>query len=169
MSLDCDAFYQRIGLVEDRGWHRHRLGRLPWCRYSIHARISPVCDPPRSFSAFFLILRLSNSWSARHSDITSARAAIAKARGVPINHKLVESELSDILLSIEEENSPTSNAGHGAGWLDCFKGFRKGSSRVGYRTLLGMSLQSLQQLTGANYLCVISFGALRSVPSHANS
>ncbi|KAI6128113.1 general substrate transporter [Pisolithus croceorrhizus] len=33
------------------------------------------------------------------------------------------------------------------GWLDCFK--PKG--KILYRTLLGMSLQSLQQLTGANY------------------
>lgn len=34
-----------------------------------------------------------------------------------------------------------------AGWLDCFRPERK----TLYRTLLGMSLQSLQQLTGANY------------------
>lgn len=43
---------------------------------------------------------------------------------------------------------------HSPRWIDCFVGFRKGSSRVGYRTLLGMSLQTLQQLTGANYLYV---------------
>lgn len=34
-----------------------------------------------------------------------------------------------------------------AGWIDCFKPRHK----TLYRTLLGMSLQSLQQLTGANY------------------
>ena len=34
-----------------------------------------------------------------------------------------------------------------AGWVDCFKP----ANKTLYRTLLGMSLQSLQQLTGANY------------------
>lgn len=34
-----------------------------------------------------------------------------------------------------------------SGWIDCFR--RK--DKTLYRTLLGMSLQSLQQLTGANY------------------
>jgi SP family sugar:H+ symporter-like MFS transporter len=34
-----------------------------------------------------------------------------------------------------------------AGWIDCFSPKRK----TLYRTLLGMSLQTLQQLTGANY------------------
>lgn len=42
-------------------------------------------------------------------------------------------------------------------WLVCFVGFKRGSIMTGYRTLLGMSLQSLQQLTGANYLSVFFF------------
>lgn len=34
-----------------------------------------------------------------------------------------------------------------AGWIDCFRP----ANKTLYRTLLGMSLQSLQQLTGVNY------------------
>lgn len=41
---------------------------------------------------------------------------------------------------------------HPPTWMECFVGYKKGTSRTGYRTLLGMALQTLQQLTGANYL-----------------
>jgi len=46
-----------------------------------------------------------------------------------------------------------------AGWLDCFKVERK----TLYRTLLGMSLQSLQQLTGANYFFYYGATVFQSV------
>lgn len=39
-----------------------------------------------------------------------------------------------------------------AGWLDCFKPQRMSL----YRTLLGMTLQMFQQLTGANYFFYVS-------------
>ena len=84
--------------------------------------------------------------------------------------------MAEIERSIERERMIHEKGGDG--WLDCFRGFRKDRTRalegekaraavvngtgatemetdggmVGYRTLLGMSLQSLQQLTGANYL-----------------
>lgn len=44
-----------------------------------------------------------------------------------------------------------------AGWLDCFKPQHK----TLYRTLLGMTLQALQQLTGANYFFYVSSDFVR--------
>ncbi|EJC99120.1 general substrate transporter [Fomitiporia mediterranea MF3/22] len=107
-------------------------------------------------------------WSTRHGNTEAARAAIAKVRALPLDHPIVTNELDEILDSIEIEQGidkarlasgdiPAKSELKGEnphwtkGWIDCFKGFRAGSSRIGYRTLLGMSLQSLQQLTGANY------------------
>lgn len=49
--------------------------------------------------------------------------------------------------AIDYENQ----VGH-AGWLDCFKPRNK----TLYRTLLGMTLQAGQQLTGANYFFYVS-------------
>ena len=119
-------------------------------------------------------------WSVRNGKVDDARAAIAKIRALPIHHPIVDIEMEDILDSIEVElgvsrerflagDPPTLKeviAAQGGGgstakevikqWLDLFKGFRRGSSRIGYRTLLGMALQALQQLTGMNYLCVHS-------------
>ena len=106
-------------------------------------------------------------WSARHGRPDRAREAIAKVRALPNDHPIVNAELEEILASIEVEEGlskdkleqgQVASKGNGSkaqgleGWLACFKGFSPGSSRVGYRTLLGMSLQSFQQLTGANYL-----------------
>ncbi|KAL5522914.1 hypothetical protein ACEPAF_1181 [Sanghuangporus sanghuang] len=112
-------------------------------------------------------------WSARHGNTEAARKAIAKVRALPEDHPIVTSELEEILDSIEIEEGVDKErlvtgdipakrellAQKGDDpskhwireWLNCFKGFRSGTSRIGYRTLLGMSLQSLQQLTGANY------------------
>ncbi|KAH8103689.1 general substrate transporter [Phellopilus nigrolimitatus] len=105
-------------------------------------------------------------WSARHGRPDAARTAIAKVRALPEDHPIVEGELEEMIASLEVEegiskeallNGEVVKTGEGVkvsglqGWLSCFKGFRRGSSRVGYRTILGMTLQSLQQLTGANY------------------
>jgi MFS transporter, SP family, sugar:H+ symporter len=55
-------------------------------------------------------------------------------------------EVEDVHNQVELEKNLS------AGWLECFRPNRK----TLYRTLLGMTLQSLQQLTGANY-CKLLF------------
>ena len=46
-----------------------------------------------------------------------------------------------------------------AGWIECFKPHNK----TLYRTLLGMSLQTFQQLTGANYFFYYGASVFQSV------
>lgn len=76
-----------------------------------------------------------------------ARLSLARARGIPPSdvdlpqHAFLAAEASAI------HASALSQASQAAGWSDCFR--PKG--KMLYRTLLGMALQSLQQLTGANY------------------
>jgi SP family sugar:H+ symporter-like MFS transporter len=53
----------------------------------------------------------------------------------------LQAEVDDIRSNVEFEKNLK------AGWIDCFRP----ANKTLYRTLLGMSLQSLQQLTGANY------------------
>ncbi|KAH8110120.1 general substrate transporter [Phellopilus nigrolimitatus] len=117
-------------------------------------------------------------WSARHGRPDAARTAIAKVRALPEDHPIVEGELEEMIASLEVEegiskeallNGEVVKTGEGVkvsglqGWLSCFKGFRRGSSRVGYRTILGMTLQSLQQLTGANYFFYYGATIFKSV------
>ena len=58
----------------------------------------------------------------------------------------ISSQLEEMKSAIEFESKVK------AGWLDCFKPERMQL----YRTLLGMTLQMFQQLTGANYFFYVS-------------
>ncbi|KAI6132997.1 general substrate transporter [Pisolithus croceorrhizus] len=80
-----------------------------------------------------------------HGRMDEAQASLAVTRGIPASeankHHFIRHEAEGIKENVEFEKHVKG------GWLDCFK--PKG--KILYRTLLGMSLQSLQQLTGANY------------------
>ncbi|KAI9456056.1 general substrate transporter [Lactarius psammicola] len=84
-------------------------------------------------------------WLASRGHLEKAQRALAAARGIKAseadaNYHL-RREAEEIRASIEYERSVRG------GWLDCFRV----ENKTLYRTFLGMSLQSLQQLTGANY------------------
>ncbi|KAL5518389.1 hypothetical protein ACEPAH_71 [Sanghuangporus vaninii] len=111
-------------------------------------------------------------WSILHGDVNAARKAISRVKSLPEDHSIVDSELQGILRSVETEVHESTDSNESSSndnerkekvqslsndWLSCFRGFRAGSSRLGYRTVLGMVLQGLQQLTGANYF--IYYGA----------
>jgi hypothetical protein len=74
-----------------------------------------------------------------------AQLSLARSRGIPKeeakSHYIIIREVEEIKASVQYEKQI-----HG-GWVDCFRP----QNKTLYRTLLGMSLQSLQQLTGANY------------------
>jgi SP family sugar:H+ symporter-like MFS transporter len=84
-------------------------------------------------------------WLAAHDRLDEARLSLARVRGVPVeeakSHYIIAREIEEIKSSIEYERQVR------AGWIDCFKP----KNKTLYRTLLGMTLQSIQQLTGANY------------------
>ena len=86
-----------------------------------------------------------------------AAKAIARIYGIkekdaPTN-RYVLAEVDEIVNQLEMEKRIR------AGWIDCFKPRNK----TLYRTLLGMSLQSLQQLTGANYFFYYGATVFQSV------
>jgi len=84
-------------------------------------------------------------WLAGRNRMEEAKSALARTRQVRADdmrtNELLEREIEGIRESAEYEKKIQ------AGWLACFNPQRK----ILYRTLLGMSLQCLQQLTGANY------------------
>ncbi|KAI9372179.1 putative MFS monosaccharide transporter [Aspergillus egyptiacus] len=89
-----------------------------------------------------LFLPESPRFAYRHGRVDEARAVMAKLYGVPHNHRVVVQEMKDMKDKLDEECS----AGKAA-WHEIFTG-----PRMFYRTLLGIALQSLQQLTGANFI-----------------
>ena len=84
-------------------------------------------------------------WLAAHGRLKEAERSVARAHGIKkedqSESKLVQGVVSEIANQIEVERRLAS------GWISCFKP----ANKTLYRTLLGMSLQSFQQLTGANY------------------
>ncbi|KIY46502.1 general substrate transporter [Fistulina hepatica ATCC 64428] len=93
-----------------------------------------------------LLMPESPRWLARHGKMDRAQATLARARGINKDeadaHPIITRELADIQDDLKHDAMlPRS------GWIDCFRS----ADKTRYRTFLGMSLQSLQQLTGANY------------------
>lgn len=77
-----------------------------------------------------------------HQD--DARKTIASMHAVALHHPLVEYTVKEIEEKIQEER------GSGSGYKDCFN--FKSDLQTGQRTLIGMGVQSFQQLTGANFI-----------------
>lgn len=77
----------------------------------------------------------------RHGRIEQAKRTMIKLYGVPDNHRVVAEELAEIKEKHDEELLHSNQKG----W-EIFTG-----PRMPYRLALGITLQALQQLTGANY------------------
>ncbi|EXJ85317.1 MFS transporter, SP family, sugar:H+ symporter [Capronia epimyces CBS 606.96] len=77
----------------------------------------------------------------RHGDIDNATTSIAKFNGVSERHKVVKDQLVEM-----QEKLQVELEGGRHPWYEVFTG-----PRMLYRTILGMVIQALQQLTGANY------------------
>ncbi|GJJ10398.1 hypothetical protein Clacol_004624 [Clathrus columnatus] len=85
-------------------------------------------------------------WLASKEKWDRCARSIARLSGISkteaLHHPSVRRELKEIKQSIEADKLLRK-----ATWFECFRG----DNKLRYRTLLGMSLQSFQQLTGANY------------------
>ncbi|KAJ5215441.1 uncharacterized protein N7498_001848 [Penicillium cinerascens] len=89
-----------------------------------------------------LFLPESPRFAYRHGRVEEARNVMAKLYGVPTNHRVVAQEMADMKQKLDEEKAVGN-----APWHEVLTG-----PRMFYRTMLGITLQSLQQLTGANFI-----------------
>ncbi|KZF23876.1 putative MFS monosaccharide transporter [Xylona heveae TC161] len=70
-----------------------------------------------------------------------ARKTMSRFYGVPENHEIIHLEIEEMREKLEAETVVGEHP-----WYEIFTG-----PRMAYRTLLGVALQALQQLTGANF------------------
>ncbi|KAJ5651278.1 uncharacterized protein N7484_005001 [Penicillium longicatenatum] len=89
-----------------------------------------------------LFLPESPRFSYRHGRVEESRNVMAKLYGVPVNHRVVAQEMADMKQKLDEELAVGT-----APWHEILTG-----PRMFHRTMLGIALQSLQQLTGANFI-----------------
>jgi MFS family permease len=81
-----------------------------------------------------------------------AAQALASVRGQPIDSQFVTEELAEIIANHEYELSVVPQGSYFSSWANCFKGsIWKANSNL-RRTILGTSLQMMQQWTGVNFI-----------------
>jgi SP family sugar:H+ symporter-like MFS transporter len=97
---------------------------------------------PVMMATGILFLRESPRWDYRKGKTAEAKTTLALSYGVPENHREVAREIREIKEKLDIENQ-------GGGTHKFYEVFT--GPRMMYRVLLGVSLQALQQLTGANY------------------
>ncbi|KFY06210.1 hypothetical protein V491_08783, partial [Pseudogymnoascus sp. VKM F-3775] len=81
-----------------------------------------------------------------------AAKALASVRGQPVDSDYIQDELAEIIANHEYEMQVIPQTSYLQGWANCFHGsILQGSSNV-RRTILGIILQMMQQLTGINFI-----------------
>ncbi|KAF2720112.1 putative transporter [Polychaeton citri CBS 116435] len=88
----------------------------------------------------------------KRGKIAQAMKSLSSLRGQPEDSEYVQQELTEIIANHEYELSVVPQGSYFASWANCFKGsIWHGSSNL-RRTILGTSLQMMQQWTGVNFI-----------------
>lgn len=88
----------------------------------------------------------------RKGQLDRAAGALARLRGQDVSSDYIQDELAEIVANHEFEMSVIPQGGYFDSWLNCFRGsLWKAQSNL-RRTILGTSLQMMQQWTGVNFV-----------------
>ncbi|OCL03327.1 high affinity glucose transporter RGT2 [Glonium stellatum] len=98
------------------------------------------------------ILPESPRFFVKKGKLDLAAKALSSVRGQPVDSEYIQDELAEIIANHEYEMSIVPQTTYLGGWANCFKGsLSDGSSNI-RRTLLGIGMQMMQQLTGINFI-----------------
>merc|ERR1712070_685057 len=84
--------------------------------------------------------------------VEKARKALSSVRGQPQDSEYVEAELAEIIANEEYERSLIPAGSWINGWMNCLRGSVFKSNSNLRKTILGTSLQMMQQWTGVNFI-----------------
>ncbi|OAP62657.1 hypothetical protein AYL99_01884 [Fonsecaea erecta] len=101
--------------------------------------------------------------------LEEATISLSKLRGQPRDSDYVQIELAEIVANEEYERAIIPSSGWFSSWANCFKGglwVQKSNLR---RTVLGTSLQMMQQWTGVNFIFYYSTPFLQSTGAIDNT
>ncbi len=84
--------------------------------------------------------------------LDEAAVVLERLRDQPAGSELIQAELTEIIANHEYEMSVIPQGGYFASWANCFTGsLWNGASNL-RRTILGTSMQMMQQWTGINFI-----------------
>jgi sugar porter (SP) family MFS transporter len=101
--------------------------------------------------------------------VEKARASLCSLRGQPPDSEYVEAELAEIIANEEYERQLIPATSWFGGWANCFKGSVFKSNSNLRKTILGTSLQMMQQWTGVNFIFYYSTPFLKSTHAIKNT
>jgi sugar porter (SP) family MFS transporter len=105
----------------------------------------------------------------KKGDIAKATHALARVRGQPEDSHYVQNEIAEIIANEEYERALIPSSSWFSSWANCFKGslwVQKSNLR---RTILGTSMQMMQQWTGVNFIFYYSTPFLQSTGAIENT
>ncbi|GMG38459.1 unnamed protein product [Ambrosiozyma monospora] len=98
------------------------------------------------------LLPESPRYFVKKGKIQKATHVLASLRGQPEDSKYIQDELAEIIANHEYEMSVIPTQSYFQSWMACFKGGLRNPSSNLRRTILGTSLQMMQQWTGINFI-----------------
>ncbi|KAJ6440229.1 sugar porter (SP) family MFS transporter [Purpureocillium lavendulum] len=101
--------------------------------------------------------------------ISKALNALSRVRGQPETSEYVQSEIAEIIANEEYERALIPNTTWFGSWANCFKGSLWNANSNLRRTILGTSLQMMQQWTGVNFIFYYSTPFLQTTGAISNT
>ncbi|KAJ5248802.1 hypothetical protein N7468_000253 [Penicillium chermesinum] len=99
-----------------------------------------------------LFLPESPRYFVRKGDKEKARQSLSRLRGQPIDSEYISIELTEIDANLQYEMQAIPQGGYFSSWANCFRGSIFSPNSNLRRTVLGTSLQMMQQWTGVNFV-----------------
>ncbi|OBT70028.1 hypothetical protein VE03_00655 [Pseudogymnoascus sp. 23342-1-I1] len=104
----------------------------------------------------------------KKGDLVKAASVLARIRGQPVDSDYIQQELAEIVANHEYEMQVIPQSGYFSSWANCFKGGLTNPGSNLRRTILGTSLQMMQQWTGVNFIFYYSTIFLQSLGTISN-
>jgi len=101
--------------------------------------------------------------------LEDASRSLCILRGQPAESEYIQNELAEIIANEEYERSVIPDTGFVGSWMNCFSGSLWEQKSNIRRTILGTSLQMMQQWTGVNFIFYYSTPFLQSTGAISNT
>jgi sugar porter (SP) family MFS transporter len=115
-----------------------------------------------------MLLPDSPRYFVKKGKIQAAIAALSRVRGQPKDSSFVQNEIAEIVANEEYERALIPSTSWYGSWANCFKGGLWDAKSNLRRTILGTSLQMMQQWTGVNFIFYYSTPFLQSTGAIAD-